>query len=138
MRSCGTAFPIKKRASTWTRSSRSGRNSSVLRTEPDRLRLHIFRKGVHAMKKGFIGLMSVLLGMMIQAPSVLAGTLVEFEGGIGVIAVSSAAGTQNADGTFPNVNRNDVRGIGPGGQPWVIRTFEAKIKENGDIRAEGR
>jgi len=90
------------------------------------------------MKKGFIGLMSVLLGMMIQAPSVLAGTLVEFEGGIGVIAVSSAAGTQNADGTFPNVNRNDVRGIGPGGQPWVIRTFEAKIKENGDIRAEGR
>jgi len=90
------------------------------------------------MKKGFIGLMSVLLGMMIQAPSVLAGTLVEFEGGIGVIAVSSAAGTQNADGTFPNVNRNDVRGVAPGGQPWVIRTFEAKIKENGDIRAEGR
>ena len=90
------------------------------------------------MKKAFVGLMSVLLGVMIQAPSVTAGTLVEFEGGIGVIPVSSAAVPQNADGTFQNVNRNDVRGVAPGGQPWVIRRFQATVKENGDIRAEGK
>src|SRR2546422_7991067 len=90
------------------------------------------------MKQGSIGLTSVVLGMMILAPSAMAGTLVEFEGGIGVIPVSSAAGTQNADATFPNVNRNDVRGVAPGGQPWVIRRFDAKVKENGDIRAEGK
>ena len=99
------------------------------------------------MKKGFIGLMSVLLGMMIQAPSVLAGTLVEFEGGIGVIPVARIATiptTTTPDcinptgGTQCRVDRNDLRGVQPGGQPWVIRTFEAKIKENGDIRAEGR
>src|SRR5437870_11593614 len=129
MRSYGTASPIRKPASTWTRSSRSGRNSSVLRTEPDRLQLHIFRKGGHAMKKGFIGLMSVLLGMMIQAPSVLAGTLVEFEGGIGVIPVARIATiptTTTPDcinptgGTQCRVDRNDLRGVQPGGQPWVI------------------
>ena len=90
------------------------------------------------MKQGSIALTSVVLGMMILAPSAMAGTLVEFEGGIGVIPVSSAAGTQNADATFPNVNRNDVRGVAPGGQPWVIRRFDAKVKENGDIRAEGK
>ena len=64
------------------------------------------------MKKGFIGLMSVLLGMMIQAPSVLAGTLVEFEGGIGVIAVSSAAGTQNADVLKKSSTLGSLRSIG--------------------------
>src|SRR2546428_6109769 len=36
------------------------------------------------------------------------------------------------------VVRNVVRGVSPGGQPWVIRRFEAKVKENGDIRAEGK
>src|SRR3989442_10807484 len=38
MRSCGTASPIKKSASTWTRSSRSGRNSSLPRKAPARPR----------------------------------------------------------------------------------------------------
>lgn len=38
------------------------------------------------------------------------------EGGIGVIPVSCAAGVQNAGGTFPNVNRNVVRGVNPAGQ----------------------
>src|SRR6059036_2561209 len=86
------------------------------------------------MKQGSIALTSVVLGMMILAPSAMAGTLVEFEGGIGVIPVSqfNVAVTPNV------VVRNIVRGVSPGGQPWVIRRFEAKVKENGDIRAEGR
>ncbi len=86
------------------------------------------------MKKGFIGLISVLLGMMIQAPSVLAGTLVEFEGGIGVIPVQRVT----ANAATGTADRNDVRGVQPGGAPWVIRAFKAKVKTNGDITAEGR
>jgi len=86
------------------------------------------------MKKGFIGLMSLLLGMMIQAPSVLAGTLVEFEGGIGVIPVQKVT----ANAATGTADRNDVRGVQPGGAPWVIRAFNAKVKTNGDITAEGR
>jgi len=65
------------------------------------------------MKKGFIGLISVLLGMMIQAPSVLAGTLVEFEGGIGVIPVQRVT----ANAATGTADRNDVRGVQPGGAP---------------------
>jgi hypothetical protein len=61
-----------------------------------------------------------LVGLL--APSVMAeDALARFEGGIGVIPVSSAAGAPNTDGTFPNVNRNVVRGVNPAGQIWVIR-----------------
>src|SRR5205809_6664220 len=67
-------------------------------------------------------------------PPAMAGTLVEFEGGIGVIPVQRVTGNA-ATGT---ADRNDVRGVQPGGAPWVIRGFEAKGKEDGDIRAEGR
>src|SRR2546422_11499382 len=91
------------------------------------------------MKQGSIGLTSVVLGMMILAPSAMAGTLVEFEGGIGVDPVSRVAAATDPSGVaagFPV--RNIVRGGSPGGQPWGIRRVEAKGKENGDIRAEGR
>jgi len=98
------------------------------------------------MKQGSIGLTSVVLGMMILAPSAMAGTLVEFEGGIGVIPDSASTADVTATSTTPPpatqtgglVVRNVVRGVSPGGAPWVIRRFEAKVKENGDIRAEGR
>lgn len=91
------------------------------------------------MKQGSIGLISVVLGMMLLAPSAMAGTLVEFEGGIGVDPVSRVAVVMDTSGVaaglpVPNV----VRGVNPGLQPWVIRKFEAKVKENGDIRAEGK
>jgi hypothetical protein len=64
--------------------------------------------------------------------------LLRFKGGIGVTPVSSAAGTVNADGTFPNVNRNDVRGILPGGQPWVVESLKADVTVDGRIRVDGR
>lgn len=64
--------------------------------------------------------------------------LVQFEGGIGVIPVSRAAGTQNADGTFPDVVRNDVRGTQPGGQPWVISRLSADVTTDGRIFVDGR
>jgi hypothetical protein len=90
------------------------------------------------MKKAVIVSIPVLVILGFFAPSVLAqNTLVRFEGGIGVIPVSSAAGARNANGTFPDVNRNDVRGTPPGGQPWVISKLDAEVKTNGDIQVEG-
>lgn len=59
-------------------------------------------------------------------------------GGIGVLPVSNVAGTANADGTFPNVSRNIVRGVNPAGQPWVIAALEATAKTDGSIEVDGR
>jgi hypothetical protein len=61
-------------------------------------------------------------------------TLVRFEGGIGVIPVSSGVGT---GATATDVNRNIVRGVQPAGQIWVIRKLEAKVTTSGDIEVEG-
>jgi hypothetical protein len=78
--------------------------------------------------------------------SMLAGPLVardhevlaRFEGGIGVIPVSSAAGLANPDGTFPDVNRNVVRGVNPPGQPWRIAALSAVVDTDGAIHVRGR
>ena len=60
-------------------------------------------------------------------------SLVRFEGGIGVNPVSSVVGIA-ATG---DANRNVVRGVLPGGQPWVISRLSVDVKENGRIRAKG-
>jgi hypothetical protein len=60
------------------------------------------------------------------APSVIAdNTLARFEGGIGVIPVRAGPAA------------NTVRGINPGGQPWVIRGLSADITMDGQIEAVG-
>ena len=65
-------------------------------------------------------------------------SLVKFEGGIGVHPVSNIAGTPNADGTFPSVTRNIVRGVNPAGQIWVIADLRANVKADGSIKVDGR
>jgi hypothetical protein len=82
----------------------------------------------------------ILLTLVIVGHVSAAGrdSLVRFEGGIGVIPVSSAAGTANADGTFPNVNRNVVRGVNPPGQIWVIANLSADVETDGTIEVRGR
>jgi hypothetical protein len=74
------------------------------------------------------------------APLAAAGddSLVRFGGGIGVIPVANAAGPANADGTFPNVTRNTVRGVLPAGQIWVIAALKADVLSDGRIRVRGR
>ncbi len=62
-------------------------------------------------------------------------SLARFKGGIGVDGVSSAPGT---DPTAAAVTRNIVRGVQPGGQPWVIADFAADVKADGHIKADGR
>lgn len=62
-------------------------------------------------------------------------TLVQFQGGIGVIPVSSGVGLA---ATAEVVNRNIVRGVQPPGQPWVIADLQANIKADGRIQVDGR
>jgi len=65
--------------------------------------------------------------------------LASFEGGIGVIPVQSVAGAVNpADGTFPNVKANIVRGVNPGAGPWRIASLKAEVDIYGRITVRGR
>jgi hypothetical protein len=61
-----------------------------------------------------------------------------FDGGVGVIPVASVAGPANADGTFPNVKLNIVRGVAPGAGPWRIADLKAEVSADGRIRVRGR
>lgn len=69
------------------------------------------------------------------APAMAAGNLVQFDGGIGVVPLSSGQGTA---ATATVVNRNIVRGVQPPGQPWVIKDLKAVVKDDGRIRIDGR
>jgi hypothetical protein len=64
--------------------------------------------------------------------------LARFDGAIGVLPVANVAGTANpADGTFPNVRQNVVRGVIPAG-PWTISGLKAKVYTDGRVRVRGR
>ena len=62
-------------------------------------------------------------------------TLVKFDGGIGVIPVSSGLGPGP---TATDVSRNIVRNVQPPGQPWVIRDLTADIKVDGSVDVQGK
>jgi hypothetical protein len=64
------------------------------------------------------------------APGGTDNTLARFEGGIGVDAVSNAVGT--------TISRNVVRGVQPAAQIWRIADFEADVKADGRVTADGR
>jgi hypothetical protein len=84
------------------------------------------------MRKALLG--AVLVGL-VPAVSFADDSSLEFEGGIGVIPVSSGQGTGP---TAEVVNRNIVRGVQPPGQIWVIADLDAKIRDDGRIRVRGR
>ncbi len=88
------------------------------------------------MKKGLVVSIAAVFGVMMLAPSVMAGNLVEFKGGIGVDPVSKVVGNPGGS-LIGDAVRNDVRGVEPGAVPWVIRDFKAKVKDNGRIKARG-
>jgi hypothetical protein len=69
------------------------------------------------------------------AAPAMAGNLVQFDGGIGVIPVSSG---QGQDATATVVNRNIVRTVQPPGQPWVIKDLRAVVNDDGHIMVDGR
>jgi hypothetical protein len=87
------------------------------------------------MKKALI---AVILGLLIVGvfvlPVIADEMLAKFDGGIGVIPVSSGQGT---DATATTVTRNIVRGVQPAGQIWVIDDLEAEVTTNGHIKVAG-
>ncbi len=83
--------------------------------------------------------LAVALCLGVVFPLVAAAdSIAKFKGGIGVHPVSNVAGTANADGSFPNVTRNIVRGINPAGQIWVIADLRAEVGVNGGIKVRGK
>ncbi len=54
--------------------------------------------------------------------------LFKFDAGVGVQPFRSAAGVPAL---------NTVAGVPPGGAPWLISSFDAVIRKNGDVRAHG-
>src|SRR5580765_5728937 len=64
--------------------------------------------------------------------------LARFEGGIGVIPVQNGAGPVNADGTFPHVKLNIVRGVPPGAGPWRIADLRSEVSVDGRSQVRGR
>jgi hypothetical protein len=96
------------------------------------------KKGGIVMKEVlFASIFALVVGGFFSSFVAADDTLVDFKGGIAVIPLSSAAGTQNVDGTFPNVNRNVVRGVNPPGQIWRIGDLDAKVKTDGSITVVG-
>ena len=89
------------------------------------------------MTKQAVALVLFLVGTL-PGSALTDDTLARFKGGIGVLPISSAAGVANANGTFPDVNRNTVRTVNPPGQPWVIADLSADVKMNGGIKVDGR
>ncbi len=88
----------------------------------------------HTGKIGKAARAALGIAVLLSSGAALADdSLVRFEGGIGVNPVSSVAGTA-ATG---DATRNVVRGVSPGGQPWVISRLSVNVKENGRIRAKG-
>jgi hypothetical protein len=74
---------------------------------------------------------SVALGLLVSAgafPAIAADGRIEFEGGIGSTPFASAGGA---------VVPNDVRGILPGGRPWVIGKLRAAVRADGNISVRG-
>jgi hypothetical protein len=65
------------------------------------------------MMKRTVGIL-LALGIVGQLSANESDSLVRFAGGIGVVPAASGVGPVNADGTFPNVKLNIVRGVLPG------------------------
>ena len=81
---------------------------------------------------------AVVLGTMDHVKAQGRDVVAAFDGGIGVIPVSSGTDTANADGTLPNVRVNVVRGVNPGGGPWQISGLRGEVDAEGRIKVKGR
>lgn len=79
----------------------------------------------------------VLASLLLAASAALAGppknVLVAFDGAIN-LDPSTAVNTAGV----VSVTQNVVRGINPGGRPWVLRKFSATVNRDGTISARGK
>src|SRR5512142_1411524 len=90
------------------------------------------RRSVMTTFFGRIVLVLIFIGM-VPVLAAADDTLAQFDGGIGVIPVSSAS-----TATPPVINRNVVRGVNPPGQIWTIEDLKATVKTDGTISIDGR
>src|SRR5437868_5187731 len=102
---------------------------------PQRSRELRSREGVEMVRHA--AMMILVLGTVAGGSAHERDSLARFDGGIGVTPVANVAGTVNADGTFPNVKQNVVRGVLPSG-PWRIADLRADVAVDGRIRVRGR
>src|ERR1041385_4958410 len=98
--------------------------------------MQLTREGTDMMKNAVVMLLA--LGAVVGAGAHENDALARFAGGIGVIPVQNGAGPMNADGTFPNVKLNVVRGVFPGAGPWRIADLRAEVSADGRIKVRGR
>jgi len=89
-------------------------------------------------KASVIAVILIILGTVGHVAAKEGDFIARFDGGIGVIPVTNVAGPVNADGTFPNVRLNVVRGVNPGAGPWRIADLRADINTDGRIEVRGR
>jgi hypothetical protein len=75
---------------------------------------------------------SMVMLCLLSLQALAESPVLKFDGGIGVIPVSSVNAQTGV------VARNVVRGVPPGGQPWVIARLTAEIETDGRIRVDGR
>ena len=83
------------------------------------------------------GVILFALGIVGHVSAQATDFIARFDGGIGVIPVSSGAGPMNLDGTLPNVKLNVVRGVNPGAGPWRIADLRADVHTDGRIKVRG-
>ena len=89
-------------------------------------------------KAAITAIILIILGTVGHLSATGNDFIARFDGGIGVIPVTNGAGPVNADGTFPNVRLNVVRGVNPGAGPWRIADLRADIDTDGSIKVRGR
>jgi hypothetical protein len=80
-------------------------------------------------------LMLIPLVVVAAAPEVL---VARFDGGIGVDPVSGMSTAAPCSVAAPCPVANVVRGVPPGGIPWHIGDFHARVRQDGHIFVEGR
>jgi hypothetical protein len=79
-------------------------------------------------KTAVVSALTLLLGLA-GASAFAATSLLKFDGWIGVDPV---AGIANGAPVL-----NVVRGVNPGGRPWVIKRLKVEVKDDGQISAKG-
>jgi hypothetical protein len=80
------------------------------------------------MKKALISAAVGVLAAGVVWPALAGDGRLEFHGGIGSTPFASVNGA---------VAANDVRGIPPGGRPWVIGKLRAAVRPDGGISVKG-
>jgi hypothetical protein len=78
------------------------------------------------------------LGVAGQASAQQGAFLARFDGGIGVDPVATFSGVGTEFEVFPDVLRNNVRGIAPAGFSWRIADLKADIYTDGRVHVTGR